>query len=406
MNSQATKTISTISTVLLLYGTVPYFIILNTLGLGSSSIVLAGVYIFLYLLIFLHGNTNKNVFFPTFGVIDLLFVLFCLNVGISYLLSNNTDAQHIRYFPFFVIAAYFAGRVAKIDFEIFIKTISFLGIASLLLYITALFYLNQNRDSFYGYNHFVLLFSQILDALILVTVFNVFRCKVITNYKFFIAIGIIFLSFLCMTMGVSKSGVLIGIVSIIVLTVAMPKKNTFIILGVFIAMLSGIIIGIQKPSSAGEFAKSISAASKPWELKDEDYYIHHNANSTALRMIYQKEAIDIFIQNPIFGKGADNIKTFPHSTVLHILAELGMIGFIVFSLFIAAVAYLLRLYLSKSKNENNRNTIIMLSTFFIIYLLDDQIHGHYMMSIHFFLCAGLLVNMIRQEGFKIAISKI
>ena len=93
-------------------------------------------------------------------------------------------------------------------------------------------------------------------------------------------------------------------------------------------------------------------------------------------------ALDIFKQNPIFGAGLGSfpiyyngidLPDYPHNIVLEILAEFGLIGFVVFSLYFLLTIY--RGMIVKDRRWYMSNLQLTVACLFIYYLANSMVSG-------------------------------
>lgn len=97
--------------------------------------------------------------------------------------------------------------------------------------------------------------------------------------------------------------------------------------------------------------------------------------STEYRLIYINKALDLFSENPLLGLGSDNFKVYmgeySHSNYTEILANLGLIGFILYySMYIVLIRDLI---ITKLNNIN----ILLLVLLMILLFLDIAYVSYY-----------------------------
>jgi len=130
-------------------------------------------------------------------------------------------------------------------------------------------------------------------------------------------------------------------------------------------------------------------------------------NSMANRIVLYHEAITAFIQNPIVGVGVGRFGYYscfygfrgelnsPHSTVLHALVELGLIGGGLFLWLMVGLIFWLLPQMAKEPNLGTRWGYII-SPMFLFSAILDQISASYITSVHYYLLAGILVKLREQ----------
>lgn len=116
-------------------------------------------------------------------------------------------------------------------------------------------------------------------------------------------------------------------------------------------------------------------------------------NSVSQRLILYREALHMFASSPLFGRGGGSFAgyscsgawSFPHSTVLQTLAELGIFGFALLSA--VWVSATMRLRLAQHTSFTNVGGVAMLLVF---YLALDQIYG----NLFYATGSGLLLGIV------------
>lgn len=144
-----------------------------------------------------------------------------------------------------------------------------------------------------------------------------------------------------------------------------------------------------------EVPKEASSKSDGCKIKD---------NSMAIRTILYREAITAFMQNPLVGVGVGRFGYYscyydfggelhsPHSTALHALVELGLMGGGVFlGLMVGLIVWLLP-QMAKEPNADN-HWVYIVSPMFLFSVILDQMSASYLTSLHYYLMAGVLVTI-------------
>ena len=135
--------------------------------------------------------------------------------------------------------------------------------------------------------------------------------------------------------------------------------------------------------------------------------IIEGVNSIAIRLVLYREAIAMFLENPVFGVGAARfgeqscvgvgLKSFPHSTVLQAFAELGVIGgSLLVGLMILAAISLVRRVMPSGANPNQSTDLFALALF-VTFFVADQIYGNYFMSVGTWLMLGMVAGMEAED---------
>lgn len=135
-------------------------------------------------------------------------------------------------------------------------------------------------------------------------------------------------------------------------------------------------------------------------------------NSIAIRYILYREAIDLLVANPISGVGAGNFGFYscftnehqpfasPHSTVLHVLSELGLMGGLLFFGIVLIVSIGLIKQIWRDGFEGENLTAWMLTALWIYYFIVDQFSHSYFTVVHFFLLAGVIASLLANGRFR------
>jgi O-antigen ligase len=127
-------------------------------------------------------------------------------------------------------------------------------------------------------------------------------------------------------------------------------------------------------------------------------------DTIGLRLKLYREAAEMFSRKPIAGVGAGRfglesehfrspLLSTPHSTVVHVLSELGLSGavpFVALNLMLLGIAW--RVTQSPSSDPTLRVACVVAGawTYFAIY---DQFSANYMTSLRYYLFSGLLVGV-------------
>lgn len=139
---------------------------------------------------------------------------------------------------------------------------------------------------------------------------------------------------------------------------------------------------------------------------------HTKGNSTAVRYTLYGEAIGLLTANPISGVGAGNFGFYscfknqgspfasPHSTVLHVLSELGVVGGLLFIgiVLIASIGLVWRVWQDGFDGKNL--TVWMLTALWIYYFTVDQFSHSYFTVVHFFLLVGVIASLLASGRFS------
>lgn len=136
-------------------------------------------------------------------------------------------------------------------------------------------------------------------------------------------------------------------------------------------------------------------------------------DSIATRINYLNTAIRLFLESPVFGVGTgvfghrycDTITDFasPHSSMLHILSELGIVGLLLGCVWLG--------YLYKSYREAFRQcdtaTITVLwyvGSLWLFFFLWAQMNGNYLTDFQFYALTGLLTGCLAQTKPRVVLA--
>lgn len=125
-------------------------------------------------------------------------------------------------------------------------------------------------------------------------------------------------------------------------------------------------------------------------------------DSAMIRVLLYLEAIKLFLSSPIFGVGVSNFSQyscftphgFPHSTILHVAAEMGLLGLALFSLMLIKSF----LGIGRAIRDTNLPTWILFA--FIYFFCLDQIYGSYFFSGIMYFMVGLASRHVANLGLQ------
>jgi hypothetical protein len=129
-------------------------------------------------------------------------------------------------------------------------------------------------------------------------------------------------------------------------------------------------------------------------------------DSIAIRRIFYREAITMFLNSPVFGVGAGVFGSHSclasvghaHSTILHAFAELGLVGGLPFlSFLLASLVVLFRAFMHSE--EQSKPILLGLIMLLGLHILVDQVQGNYFFSIGFYTFVGVAatIQSMRQQ---------
>lgn len=129
-------------------------------------------------------------------------------------------------------------------------------------------------------------------------------------------------------------------------------------------------------------------------------------DSIAMRWVLYQEAVTISLQQPLFGIGAGAFglyscsgpNGFPHSTILQVISELGVLGGVIFFILIILTGHAII-----RERRSTQTVQVSISTTFVAPLLvsvlvADQIYGNFFMATAFFLLTGIVAKLQGERG--------
>lgn len=129
-------------------------------------------------------------------------------------------------------------------------------------------------------------------------------------------------------------------------------------------------------------------------------------DSVAMRRILYQEAIAMFLQKHWLGVGAAAFGWysctgpggFPHSTVLQVFSELGVLGGCIFTALIALAVGTLIGRVRDAKRDSESRSVTFLVSMFVSVFIADQIYGNYFMAVAIWLLIGIVASMRGKPG--------
>ena len=129
-----------------------------------------------------------------------------------------------------------------------------------------------------------------------------------------------------------------------------------------------------------------------------------------MRGVMYREAVAMFLENPVMGVGADRFGErsctgpgwYPHSMVLQVFAELGLVGGGLLSGLLALAAVTLaRLFLPGRQDGSNWSADVFTLTLFVMFFVAHQSSGNYFTGMGTWLMLGIAASMranVKQGG--------
>jgi len=122
--------------------------------------------------------------------------------------------------------------------------------------------------------------------------------------------------------------------------------------------------------------------------------------TTLLRIVSNLVALEMFMSNKVFGAGigAFNIYylKYPHNILTEVLAELGIIGFVLISLILGLSV----VYLYKLRNSLDKKQYYFLIALIVSAFINANLSGHIGSNFYLFLSFGLIYSVVDIKNFN------
>jgi len=404
--------------MLLLLGMVFGFAVFHIAGLRwvplATQAFYGGLLVWGVLLLLLHWKR-----FLPWALMDVLFLAFLIFVSVSLLSMNSDVLFYAKLLPFLVLLPYALGRLTdESDVEIFLRVLPWLGVLLLLLCVIDYLWVPASgplysRISFFGIDHSPLLIARVLSLSTLALAMflagqTLSSASVIWKTAAMWAIfGVLTIAMVL----IAARGVLIVTAVTLVLISAVTRVSVLrklLLLSYFGVMVWGSYTML--PSPVAQFYERLLATGAGGSLVGGVGNINVDAvrrtdprckpllegvNSTAIRLVLYREAVDLSLRHPLTGVGAGNFgnhscagpKSYPHSTILQAFAELGIIGGgLLLALFASTLVSITRALFSKKIVVPHAIFWLSLLAFFG---MTDQVYGSYFMAAGSFFIFGV-----------------
>jgi len=308
---------------------------------------------------------------PGWNRIDLVFVLFLAYLLVSIAVNWwDGTAQYLKLMPALFLVPYVIGRTVNAgDCFSLRQILIFMGLLLivalipeyLLVFKYGLPYEDSPAPLLFGKNHGVMLSGLLLAATLasLVSVLlspnNPGNWPLLSSRwgRFF---GYMALMVVVVTMGwvSSRAGALAGIVGVGIVLMLAPKatgaRKVAILLVLTLSLALAVTHSLQWKANSAHYAavvrapvlfgaaaadaKSVSGAAEWRGSILGNQACDHIVDSISERWIHYQQAVALFLAKPLFGAGANHYGfyacsrpgSFPHSTLLQVFAELGVLG--------------------------------------------------------------------------------
>ena len=378
---------------------------------------------------------------PSFNRVDFWFVVFLAQVLLSIAVNWwDGTTKYLEFMPVFFVLPYLLGRaMTRDDVIVFQKALIWMAAALLLLmpfeFLRILRfgppYSNSPNPTLFAQGHGVMLSGMLLAAAFLTLLSIALRPEVQSaqspggfwrRYAPHLGLGLIVL-----VMGwiAARGSAVAAIVATAVMFLLSPRRNwkemtkaafvflTFLVLATLYAQqnkhhttyyqellreppiveLSGTVAIVEKHKTTSEFDPILGRA-----------ICSTIVDSVTDRWTHYQQALAIFRAKSIFGIGANSYGfhactgpgSFPHSTVLQVMAELGIVGALVYTaLIISAFIALLKVRFRETRSERVHAIREWAVGFFVFQFLVAQISGDYFISASLYFTCGLAARIGR-----------
>lgn len=408
---------------ILLFGLLFCFALAHFARLAWTQVATIIFYVFLFIWgVWILWQRRTN--FLQLKLIDMLFTAYIITVLISLATTQNESVdttKYMYYMPFMLVLPYICGRLMYAPDRDFFMRISLIGgvlmLPLLLLDRFTSVDSETGRWAFFGQNHGALLVGSLIATALIALCVQTMYDKNSGYIHQFINYGLVGLMTIFLVWVTARGWLLAGLLGGGVVCWA-TRHHTYVArIGLLALMISVTVLSFTiLPKFDPAFARmsSIQINLPPLEKGRSNGEMHQpilgeasckpiqvGADSIAIRGVLYQEAMAMFSKNPIFGIGATKfgeqscagLGSFPHSTILQSLAELGGIGGGLFiGLLTIASVTLLRRVVSNRINLNQGVDSFTLALF-VAFILSDQIYGNYFMSVGTWLMLGIAAGM-------------
>ena len=381
-----------------------------------------------------------------FTAIDWLFAGFVLLVVASLVLGSGASGgarQHPYYLPFLVVIPYLCGRLMRVqDIALLSRIILWAGVAILpLLLLNRLTSADHEsgRLAFFGHDHGALMVACLLAVVLVVLCVRILDFPnhgernrrdrfvqysllgivtvvlVWTTGRGWLLAGLVGGAVTCLFARhrtIAMRGGLLAAMLVVAggSVVMLPKLDASFGGALYAKMLDkdshAAFSGATGPIATGPIATG-PIATGPILGEASCQPFKENNNSIVIRLVMYREAVAMFLENPVMGVGADRFGErscigpgwFPHSTILQAFAELGALGggLLVGLLAFAGVTQVRPLLSVRSVADWPINAFVL--ALFATFLVADQIYGNYFMAVGVSLMLGVTANL-RAQGLR------
>lgn len=380
---------------------------------------------------------------PSFNRVDFWFSVFLAQVLLSIAVNWWAGtAKYLEFMPVYFVLPYLLGRVMNLaDVIVFQRTLIWMAMALLLLmpfeFIRiarfGLPYSNSPNPTLFAQGHGVMLSGMLLAAAFLTLVSIALRSEGQSvrcaggfwrRYAPHLGLGLIVL-----VMGwiAARGPAVVAIAAMIVMFLLSPRRNLkektkvafvfliFLVLATLYAQQNKYHSTyyqelLRKPPTV-EISGTIAIVKEHKITSEFDPILGRAICGTIVdsvtdRWTHYQQALAIFRARPIFGIGANAYGfhactgpgSFPHSTVLQVMAELGIVGaFVYAALMISALGALMKIEFRETQSEGVHAIGEWAVAFFVFQFLAAQLSGDYFISASLYFTCGLAASFRAQR---------
>lgn len=332
----------------------------------------------------------------------------------------------ILYMPFMVILPYLCGRLMLLsELHILSRTIVTLGVfVAICVIFDRLLGTAHNpylRPPIFGHEHGRLLVGSLMAAALSITSYYCLSLRSqrfhYTGYSVIIALYCVLILILTTLISIMARGwllsALIGVVILVLVIKNPPPLFRLSLIGAITITVTSAHFFFQKEDPhyadfnqsqfhALHFENQTTSQHPIGELAAlyllrEECALLSSTNSISVRSKLYQEAIVMFRATPFVGVGSGKFGSYscwaatnahPHSTILHVFSEMGILGgipFITACIFALAVLF-------HAKSRAYRCYFVLLC----IFLIADQVYNTYFMAAPTWLCIGIAASTLTQ----------
>lgn len=376
-------------------------------------------------------NQNRTWWLPS-RLDWLVFIFWCV-VAISVidkLVPNENTLKYLTYAPFMAILPYLCGRTIHLSLiERLLKTILVLGLLVALMLAMDRYYSTVNhipltRWPVFGYDHGRLLVGPLLASALVSVCFFYLKMKIDTRSKIWFRKSVLYLCTVIIIVAListlARGWLIAGLFGSVI--VVLLSKNTsisgrvYLVTVIMVTLWLSHIGFLKYDQHYSNFANAIySQADFKYEsdrhslgltegesiLAGDSCRALRGGDSISVRGLLYREALAMFTAEPLVGVGAAKFghyscwaaeNSYPHSTILHVFAELGILGG---GLFIAALALASVTLLCAGANAQRSEVAdVSIGVFglFCTFIVADQFYGNYFMATGTWVIVGIAAN--------------